>query len=181
MKKNYRPEKINDFTNEQRRAGELDENEGKLLFLVPLVQVAWAHGAISPRERQLVFEAARAEGIDERDALIGHMELAVAVPEDSLAAQRAEGVHDLFAIAQLDPGGGQVGRDLHGCPDEANAASSQPKIVGAHSYYCKYGPTMCRRVQPLTNRAHEHATAGCFRVRTNGDSYGPYGDSYGLR
>ena len=69
MKKNYRPEKINDFTNEQRRAGELDENEGKLLFLVPLVQVAWAHGAISPRERQLIFEAARIEGIDARDAL----------------------------------------------------------------------------------------------------------------
>jgi uncharacterized tellurite resistance protein B-like protein len=40
-----------------------------LLFLVPLVQIAWAHGAISPRERQLVFEAARIEGIDERDAL----------------------------------------------------------------------------------------------------------------
>lgn len=63
MKKKYRPEKINDLN------GEPGEREGELLFLVPLVQIAWAHGAISPRERQLVFEAARAEGIDERDAL----------------------------------------------------------------------------------------------------------------
>ena len=56
-----------DFNNRLR--SELNENEMQLLFLTPLVQIAWAHGAISPRERQLVFEAARAEGIDERDPL----------------------------------------------------------------------------------------------------------------
>ena len=63
MKRNYKPKKNYDLNSA------FGENEMPLLFLVPLVQVAWAHGAISPRERQLIFEAARIEGIDGRDAL----------------------------------------------------------------------------------------------------------------
>lgn len=46
--------------------GALDEQEQALLFLLPLVQVAWAHSAISPREALAIFEAAREEGIDSR-------------------------------------------------------------------------------------------------------------------
>ena len=42
--------------------------EQRLLFLVPLVQVAWSHGIVSTREKHLIFEAARADGIDERHA-----------------------------------------------------------------------------------------------------------------
>jgi|SRR5687767_10765003 len=34
-----------------------------LLHLVPLVQVAWAEGNVSKRERELIMEAARARGI----------------------------------------------------------------------------------------------------------------------
>jgi len=36
-----------------------------LLHLVPLVQVAWAEGGISPEERALLTEAARAHGVEE--------------------------------------------------------------------------------------------------------------------
>lgn len=46
--------------------GELGEEERRFLFLLPLVQVAWAHSAISPREALVIFEAARADGIDAR-------------------------------------------------------------------------------------------------------------------
>jgi hypothetical protein len=35
-----------------------------LLYLVPLVQVAWAEGGVSDRERTLIVEAARARGIE---------------------------------------------------------------------------------------------------------------------
>jgi hypothetical protein len=35
-----------------------------LLHLVPLVQMAWAEGSVSDRERELIVEAARARGID---------------------------------------------------------------------------------------------------------------------
>jgi hypothetical protein len=42
-----------------------ESDKKSMLFLVPLVQTAWAHGAVSPREKQVIFEAAREDGIDE--------------------------------------------------------------------------------------------------------------------
>lgn len=36
----------------------------KLLHLVPFVQMAWAEGQVSDRERSLIIEAARSRGID---------------------------------------------------------------------------------------------------------------------
>lgn len=44
-------------------------SDNELLFLMPLVQTAWSHGAIAARERYLIFEAAREDGIDERSSL----------------------------------------------------------------------------------------------------------------
>jgi tellurite resistance protein len=40
------------------------EDTLKLLYLAPLVQVAWADGQLSDRERDLILEAARSRGID---------------------------------------------------------------------------------------------------------------------
>ena len=48
---------------------ELTGTEQTLLFLVPLVWTAWAHGAISKREKQLIYKAAREDSIDERDPI----------------------------------------------------------------------------------------------------------------
>ena len=48
---------------------EMTDEDVSLLFLIPLVQMAWAHGAISPREKQVIFTAARKDGIDHRSAL----------------------------------------------------------------------------------------------------------------
>jgi hypothetical protein len=39
-----------------------------LLYLVPLLQIAWAEGGVSDRERALIIEAARARGIEEGSA-----------------------------------------------------------------------------------------------------------------
>jgi len=48
---------------------EMTDEDMSLLFLIPLVQMAWAHGAISPREKQVIFDAAREDGIDHRSSL----------------------------------------------------------------------------------------------------------------
>ena len=48
---------------------EMTDEDVSLLFLIPLVQMAWAHGAISPREKRVIFDAAREEGIDHRSSL----------------------------------------------------------------------------------------------------------------
>lgn len=45
------------------------KTDNELLFLMPLVQTAWAHGAIAAREKYLIFEAAREDGVDERSSL----------------------------------------------------------------------------------------------------------------
>lgn len=51
------------------RRDELSETEMPLLFLIPLIETAWAHGAIARNEKQLIFTAARAERIDEKHRL----------------------------------------------------------------------------------------------------------------
>lgn len=51
------------------RRERLSDVEMPLLFLVPLVETAWAHGAIARIEKQLIFEAAREEDIDEKHLL----------------------------------------------------------------------------------------------------------------
>lgn len=45
---------------------DLNAEEISLLYLTPLVQTAWVCGGISPREKQVIFKAAREESIDER-------------------------------------------------------------------------------------------------------------------
>jgi hypothetical protein len=65
-------EEISGYNAARRRRGgreRLSETEMPLLFLVPLVETAWAHGAIARSEKQLIFEAARVEQIDEKHFL----------------------------------------------------------------------------------------------------------------
>ena len=55
---------IDFFRNTISERGTLADDERTLLFILPLIQVAWAHGAISPREALAIFEIAREDGID---------------------------------------------------------------------------------------------------------------------
>jgi hypothetical protein len=45
-----------------------------LIHLIPLVQVAWAEGGVSDRERALILEAARSRGIQPGSAADRHLE-----------------------------------------------------------------------------------------------------------
>jgi hypothetical protein len=53
------------FTNVEN-VDELTQEELSLLYLIPLVQTAWACGAVSPREKQVIYQSARTEQIDEK-------------------------------------------------------------------------------------------------------------------
>ena len=57
------------ITREKTTSDEWDKNNLQLLLLVPLVQTAWAHGAIARSEKNLIFEAAREDEIDARSPL----------------------------------------------------------------------------------------------------------------
>lgn len=45
-----------------------------LLFLVPLIETAWAHGAIARNEKHLIFTAAREDRIDEKNQFNGTLD-----------------------------------------------------------------------------------------------------------
>lgn len=69
-------EETNDATIDYRapknrggRREKLSRAEMPLLFLVPLIETAWAHGAIARNEKHLIFTAAREERIDEKNPL----------------------------------------------------------------------------------------------------------------
>ena len=66
-------EETTDDNTARKRGGrgreKLSAAEMPLLFLVPLVETAWAHGAIARNEKQLIFTAAREEQIDEKHPL----------------------------------------------------------------------------------------------------------------
>ncbi len=51
------------------RRVKLSQSETPLLYLVPLIETAWAHGAIARNEKHLIFTAAREERIDEKHFL----------------------------------------------------------------------------------------------------------------
>lgn len=61
-----------DYIAPKKRGGrreKLSAAEMPLLFLVPLVETAWAHGAIARNEKHLIFTAAREDLIDEKNQL----------------------------------------------------------------------------------------------------------------
>jgi len=61
-----------DYSLPKNRGGrreDLSAAEMQLLFLIPLVETAWAHGAIARNEKHLIFKAAREEQIDEKHFL----------------------------------------------------------------------------------------------------------------
>ena len=92
-------EETTDYNTTRKRGGSrerLSEAEMPLLFLVPLVETAWAHGAIARSEKQLIFTAAREEQIDEKHRLNDTLdELLVYQPgqqffDDSLSLIKSE-------------------------------------------------------------------------------------------
>lgn len=53
-----------------------NNDEKTLLFLMPLIQMAWVCSAVSPREKHVIFLAAREDNIDEKhifNDLIDHL------------------------------------------------------------------------------------------------------------
>ena len=139
------------FRNTVAEKGELGEQERALLFLLPLVQVAWAHSAISPREALVIFEAAREEGIDARHwfnekldsflvyqpssrffeeciELIGHELSAMKVKERETAVQTL--LRRCEAVAAVAGDGTQMDTNHRVTPDEMRVLDQFREILG---------------------------------------------------
>lgn len=72
-----------------------------LLELVPLLQVAWAEGGVSDRERALIIEAARARGIEAGSIADQQLATWLATPPSADFCERT--LHLLGAILQTRP------------------------------------------------------------------------------
>lgn len=69
-----------------------------LLHLVPLVQMAWAEGNVSRRERDLIIEAARARGIESGSPADTQLQGWLATrPSDTLFAATLRAIGAMFA------------------------------------------------------------------------------------
>lgn len=69
-----------------------------LLHLVPLVQMAWAEGNVSRRERDLIIEAARARGIESGSAADTQLQGWLASrPSDTLFSTTLRAIGAMFA------------------------------------------------------------------------------------
>lgn len=79
------------------QAAGFTEESAALLQIVPLVQVAWADGEVTPRERARVLRMARLQGIDERDPAFPTLERWLAEPpSDGFFRQALEAIRSLL-------------------------------------------------------------------------------------
>ena len=72
----------------------------ELLFLMPLIQTAWAHGAVAGKERRLIFDAAREDGIDATSEMNRHLhELLMNQPSQRFFDERLDEI--AFALEEM--------------------------------------------------------------------------------
>ncbi len=110
----------------------LTRDTGAAILLVPLVQVAWAEGSVSPKEREVVFEIAASRGIEAGSA--AHQQLTSWLekrPSDALFETALEVMKSGIAVLPDDEREERV-RDIVGaCTRVAEASGGGlGKILG---------------------------------------------------
>ena len=111
-----------------------DQTEwNELLFLMPLIQTAWAHGAVAGKERRLVFEAAREDGIDATSELNGHIhKLLMYQPPQDFFDKRLDEIAEIFGTLTVDERNVLKKKILSRCRAVAeSAAGNDPMDVRA--------------------------------------------------
>jgi hypothetical protein len=115
-----------------------DRETVRLLFLVPILQVAWSDGSLSPQERALIVEAARSHGIVEGHPARARLEGWLASRPSPQTFERALVViRDLMSF-QTAGGRDEVGRKLVdssgrvacGSSARSDLAEEQPRCSG---------------------------------------------------
>jgi tellurite resistance protein len=96
----------------------LDAETARVLHLMPLVEVAWADGKLSPRERRVILQLADAHGIQpSTPAAIMLASLLERRPSDTLLEQILEVLKDLLHAKDMHPHS-----VLEACLDVASAS-----------------------------------------------------------
>ncbi|NWG13416.1 MAG: hypothetical protein HXY20_07790 [Acidobacteria bacterium] len=128
-----------------------------LLFLVPLLEVAWSDGAISGEERRLILEAAHSHGIEEGTPAHARLgEWLAARPPSALFERAIAVIRDIVSY-QSDKAWRASGLRLVDACERIAAASGG--ILGLGSKISAEERAVLRRVTSMIEKAHAKAAA----------------------
>lgn len=126
-----------------------------VLFLVPLLQVAWSDGSISDRERTLILEAAHAHGVKEGTPAQEKLnEWLAARPSDQTSERALQVIRDLMAFQSTDARHATTGKLLDACERIAAASGG---FLGLGSKISAEEAAVMKRVTSEIERAHAEA------------------------
>lgn len=128
----------------------------KLLYLVPIVQIAWAEGKVTNRERKLIFEAARAQGIEENR--LAYQKLSEWLMERPSEEFFDKSLHLIRMILQILPREKQQDSKVNlfsHCTEVAEASGGAAGFLGGGYKICDEERTVIKRVATELNRTNE--------------------------
>jgi hypothetical protein len=128
-----------------------------VLFLVPLLQVAWSDGAIADRERALIQEAAHAHGVTEGTPAHAKLnEWLAARPPQELVERALQVIHDLLVFQSADARLTTTSKLLDACERIATASGG---FLGFGSKISAEEHAVLQRVTAEIERAHAQAAS----------------------
>lgn len=126
-----------------------------VLFLVPLLQVAWSDGSISDRERALLLEAAHAHGVKEGTPAHAKLnEWIAAKPPEQMVERALHVIRDIMAFQSTDARKDTTDRLLNACERIAAASGG---FLGLGSKISPEETAVMKRVASEIERAHAEA------------------------
>jgi len=126
-----------------------------VLFLIPLLQVAWSDGSISDRERTLILEAAHAHGVKEGTPAHEKLnEWLAARPPEQTSERALQVIRDLMVFQSTDARQATTGRLMDACERIAAASGG---FLGFGSKISPEEAAVVRRVASEIERAHAEA------------------------
>ena len=126
-----------------------------VLFLIPLIQVAWSDGSISDRERTLILEAAHAHGVKEGTPAHEKLNAWLAARPPEQTSERALHVmRDLMVFQSTDAREATTGRLIDACERIAAASGG---FLGLGSKISAEEAAVMKRVASEIERAHAEA------------------------
>jgi DnaJ-domain-containing protein 1 len=126
-----------------------------VLFLVPLLQVAWSDGSISDRERALLLEAAHAHGVSEGTPAHEKLnEWLAAKPPEQTFERALQVIRDLMVYESTDARQETTDRLMEACEWIAAASGG---FLGLGSKISAEEAAVMKRVASEIERAHAAA------------------------
>jgi hypothetical protein len=112
----------------------LDRDTGTAILLAPLVQVAWAEGSVSARERAVVLELAASRGVEAGSG--AHAQLVAWLdrrPSDALFETALEVMKAGLAVLSDEEREERIRQIVEGCKRVAEATGGLAKLLGMDS------------------------------------------------